>query len=300
MATQILAVDDSVTMRKILEITFAGTEFNVVAVGSGDAALAKLKSDAFGLVISDITLEPTNGYELCKQMKATAPSTPVLLLSSRQNPYDANAGSASGADDHIDKPFDTQQMIDRVQKMLREGVTAAAPAAAPAAQVTAASAAAAGQGRAKTLIYGGPGSPGAPAPAPAAAADRPGGSTLPSATPVAAKPAGGSAGMRFPQQAPAASRAPAAPAAQPAPQPAARPAAQPAPAAAPVAAAAAPAVANAVNGQLAAKVADLGLTPAQVDAVLALSRELVERVVWEVVPQLAETLIKEEIARLTR
>ncbi len=46
--------------------------------------------------------------------------------------------------------------------------------------------------------------------------------------------------------------------------------------------------------------AQLGLTPQQADAVLALSRDLVERVVWEVVPQLAEALIKEEIARLTK
>jgi hypothetical protein len=45
---------------------------------------------------------------------------------------------------------------------------------------------------------------------------------------------------------------------------------------------------------------ELGLTSQQTDAVLALSRELIERVVWEVVPALAETLIKEEIARLTK
>ena len=44
----------------------------------------------------------------------------------------------------------------------------------------------------------------------------------------------------------------------------------------------------------------MGLTPAQVEGVLALSREVIEQVVWEVVPQLAETLIKEEIARLTK
>jgi hypothetical protein len=55
-----------------------------------------------------------------------------------------------------------------------------------------------------------------------------------------------------------------------------------------------------VNGQLAGKLGDLGLNPAQVEAVLALSREVVERVVWEVVPQLAEAIIKEEITRLTR
>ncbi|MGH7296128.1 MAG: hypothetical protein ACRELB_14390, partial [Polyangiaceae bacterium] len=69
---------------------------------------------------------------------------------------------------------------------------------------------------------------------------------------------------------------------------------------APVAAPPAAPVAAAVNGHLAGKLGDLGLSPAQVEAVLALSREVVERVVWEVVPQLAETIIKEEITRLTK
>jgi hypothetical protein len=59
-------------------------------------------------------------------------------------------------------------------------------------------------------------------------------------------------------------------------------------------------MANAVNGHLAGKLSDLGLSTSQADAVLALSREVVERVVWEVVPQLAEAIIKEEILRLTR
>jgi hypothetical protein len=53
------------------------------------------------------------------------------------------------------------------------------------------------------------------------------------------------------------------------------------------------------NGPLANQLAGLGLTEAQVAAVLALSRDIVEKVVWEVVPVLAETMIKEEIRRLT-
>jgi hypothetical protein len=59
-------------------------------------------------------------------------------------------------------------------------------------------------------------------------------------------------------------------------------------------------VSSAVNGHLAGKLGNLGLTPQQAEAVLALSREVVERVVWEVVPQLAEAIIKEEIVRLTK
>jgi len=80
--------------------------------------------------------------------------------------------------------------------------------------------------------------------------------------------------------------------------PAAPPAAAPA-AHAPAPASAVAAVASATNGQLAAKLAHLGLTDAQVSAVLALSRDVVEKVVWEVVPVLAETMIREEIKRLT-
>jgi hypothetical protein len=75
------------------------------------------------------------------------------------------------------------------------------------------------------------------------------------------------------------------------------PAAAPAPSAE---AQARPIVSAATNGHLAGKLGELGLSPQQVDAVLALSREVVEKVVWEVVPQLAETIIKEEIARLVK
>src|SRR5438128_1535057 len=105
-ASTLLAVDDSVTMRKVLEITFAGPDFRVVTAPSGDAALQKLKSDKPDIVVCDITLEPKNGYDLCRAIKQASPNTPVLLLSSKQNPFDAAKGQASLADDHMDKPFD--------------------------------------------------------------------------------------------------------------------------------------------------------------------------------------------------
>jgi CheY-like chemotaxis protein len=262
----ILAVDDSVTMRKILEITFAGTDFQLVAVGSGDEAAGALRNGNVGIVICDNSLEG-DGYEVARQLKATAPGVPLLFLSSRQNPYDAGRGSAARVDDHMDKPFDTQQLIDRVNKLATGGVgaTVAGPATAPSAAPAPSAAA-----KNRTMAYGAPAAPAAAAP----------------------KTAGFGAGGLG-----------AKPAAAPAPAPAARP--QPtAPSAAPAPRAAAPAAISAAvgaaNGQLAAKAGELGLSPQQADAILALSRELIERVVWEVVPTLAETLIKEEISRLTK
>ena len=61
-----------------------------------------------------------------------------------------------------------------------------------------------------------------------------------------------------------------------------------------------PAAAAAVNGQMAARLEELGLNAQQIEGVLALSRDVIERVVWEVVPVMAETIIREEIARLTK
>ena len=107
----------------------------------------------------------------------------------------------------------------------------------------------------------------------------------PKASPAAKPPAAASP--------PAPAKPPAAPA-PPKPAPAEPAAAKPAPAAAPAAAA------TAAGGDMAKKLDALGLSKEQVEAVLALSREVVEQVVWEVVPDLAETLIKEEIARLTQ
>jgi CheY-like chemotaxis protein len=274
-ASTLLAVDDSVTMRKVLEITFAGPDFRVVTVPNTDTALQKLASDRPDLVIADLSLEP-NGYDLCKAIKKASPATPVLLLSSKQNAFDAAKASAAQADDHMDKPFDTQQMIDKVKKLLAAqagkpaGAAAAAPAPAPA-PAAAAPVAARPAPAAPVPVAAAPApAPAAPAPVPQRAKtliyNPPTGAPPPAAAPVAARPA------------PA-------------------PVAAPAPAAAPIAAAP---VAAHVNGQMATKLGELGLTAAQVDAVLALSREVVERVVWEVVPVLAETIIKEELARLTK
>ena len=77
MPSTVLAVDDSVTMRRVLEITFAGSDFNVITVESADAALQKLKAIKPDVVVTDVTLDPKNGYDLCEAAApaAAAPRT---------------------------------------------------------------------------------------------------------------------------------------------------------------------------------------------------------------------------------
>jgi len=284
----LIAVDDSATMRKVIEITFVGEDFNVHTSSDRSGLLAKLSENPSAVVI-DTTLEGDDGYAICKEVRSKAPRAAIVLMASRYTPYDQARGKDAGADDYVDKPFDTQQLIDKVKKAIgaRESAGPAVAAAAPAPAPQPAP------------------PPPAPAPMPRLSQEQ-----SPAPAPAAPKPyQPGPAPQRsgtlmFAVDGPA---VPPAPGAAPAPPKPAMPApiaakpapAPPAPAPPPVVAAAAP-IAAATNGQLAPKLAQLGLSASQIESVLALSREVVEQVVWEVVPQLAEAIIKEEIARLTK
>ena len=294
MPKTILAVDDSATMRKVLEITFGGEDFRVVTAEGISSALSRLGEDPLAAVI-DTSLGSDDGYALAKEIRSRDGKIALVLMASRGTPYDAGRGKDAGVDDFIDKPFDTQALIDKVKKALAArdaqkaaGVPAAAPAvsprppgvspvAPPAPSISAKPAWSSAQ-RTHTLSFeGGPG--GGPALQPPSIVGRP-------AAPASPSKATGT---------------PIAPAVRPASAVPVAPA--PAPAPAPVSRAAAPTVdaaASAATSKLAPKLGELGLTPQQADAVLALSREVIERVVWEVVPLLAETLIREEITRLTK
>jgi len=238
-------------MRKVLGITFATDEFEAVLAESPQQAMSQLDQLRPDMVLLDVTLGEVNGYDLCRQVKSRVPGTPVMILSSRQQPYDPVRGAEVQADDFIDKPFDTQQLRDKVKKLVATNGARAVPAKA----------------------------------SPTAAPLRP--ASIPRTPPPAMPPPPTAAPAARP---PAPSHGRGAPLNTPVPPP-------------PPVTYAQGAVGNAVasNGAaLKARLEGLDLTADQVQAVLALSREVIERVVWEVVPVLAETLIKEEIQRLTR
>ncbi|MCA9590126.1 MAG: response regulator, partial [Myxococcales bacterium] len=131
MSKTLLAVDDSVTMRKVLEITFSGEDFNVLGAESSQAALSMLTQNPDVCVI-DTTLGSEDGYALAKEVRKRAPGAAIILLSSRYNPFDQARGRDAGADDFADKPFDTQQLIDKVHKAISARSAGGAAAAAPA------------------------------------------------------------------------------------------------------------------------------------------------------------------------
>jgi CheY-like chemotaxis protein len=306
----VLCVDDSATMQMVADITFRGTDFQYVGARSVDEALQKAKAGKPAVVLADSAMPGKTGYDLCQELKASMPDVPVVILVGNGAPYDAAKGTAVGADANLPKPWDTQTMLEKVTEIVAKGATAkpgaaaAAPAAAkPAAAATPAPAAAAAANqppRSATIM----GMPTIKMPAGVAPTVTPAPAPVPAKTqamavpPVAANLAA-SAGLR----------PPAAPAAQPA-------AAAPAAASAPVISGVggmnrAPMVAGnptkrsklvdamlAKMGQRLAEATGLAEGSPELAALLKLSAEVVERVVWEVVPDLAEQIIRENLEQL--
>ena len=134
MPKQILLVEDSVTMQKVVQIAFAREDYEVRSATSADEALSRLREARPDIVVADAGLTGKSGYDLAAAVKAD-PATkdvPVLLLTGNFNPYDEARGQRSGVDAFLVKPFDTQSVIDKVNGLVR-GRPATATATAPAA-----------------------------------------------------------------------------------------------------------------------------------------------------------------------
>jgi CheY-like chemotaxis protein len=301
----VLCVDDSATMQMVADITFRGTDFQYVGARSVDEALQKAKAGKPAVVLADSQMPGKTGYDLCQELKASMPDVPVVILVGNGAPYDAAKGTQVGADANLPKPWDTQTMLEKVTEIVAKGATAkpGQAAAAPAAAKPAAAAA---------------------APAAAAAANQPPRSATIMGMPTIKMPAGVAPTVTPP--APAKTQAMAVPpvAANLAASAGLRPPAQPAAAAssAPAASSAAPVIAGvgmnrspmvagnptkrsklvdamlAKMGQRLAEATGLAEGSPELTALVKLSTEVVERVVWEVVPDLAEQIIRENLEAL--
>jgi CheY-like chemotaxis protein len=139
MKRRILLADDSVTIQKVIELTFMDEDYEVRAVSNGDEAVALLSEMKPDFVIADVHMPGANGYEVCRRAKALRPELPVLLLVGTFEPFDEAQAAAVGADSFLKKPFDSQELLQRVDELLAAKaptiampVTAASPAVTPA------------------------------------------------------------------------------------------------------------------------------------------------------------------------
>ncbi|WP_305041050.1 response regulator [Geoalkalibacter sp.] len=140
MSKKLLLADDSITIQKVIGITFANEDVALAIADNGDSALALARADRPDLILADVLMPGLDGYELCAAVKnePALRGVPVLLLTGTFEPFDEDKARGAGADGWIAKPFESQALIDRVNSLLalapeRLARPAATAAVAPAA-----------------------------------------------------------------------------------------------------------------------------------------------------------------------
>ncbi len=115
---RILVVDDEESILQFVSYNLRKEGYDVTVAADGDQALELASSTTFDLVVLDIMLPGTDGYEVCRRLRAKS-DTPVLFLSARDTELDKVVGLEIGGDDYLAKPFGVRELIARVKALLR-------------------------------------------------------------------------------------------------------------------------------------------------------------------------------------
>lgn len=120
MSHKLLLADDSVTIQKVIELTFADEDIEVIAVSNGAQAISIAPIERPDIVLADVGMPERDGYEVAAFIKRT-PSlshVPVLLLTGAFEPIDEGRAKAAGCDGVLVKPFEPQMVISRVKDLI--------------------------------------------------------------------------------------------------------------------------------------------------------------------------------------
>jgi len=118
--TKILIVDDEESLRSLIEIYLSNNNYEVISASNGREALEKIDRDKPEIIVSDIMMPEMDGYELLGILKGSAEYSdiPVIMLTSMDEDMDKIHGLSAGADDYMTKPFNMEELLLRIEKLL--------------------------------------------------------------------------------------------------------------------------------------------------------------------------------------
>ena len=116
---KILIAEDDTELRQLFAYVLTRNGYAAKGVGNGREALEALDKEYFDLIISDIMMPAMDGYELVRQLRAAGSTTPVLMITARDAFDDMRTGFLAGTDDYMVKPVNVNEMVLRVQALLR-------------------------------------------------------------------------------------------------------------------------------------------------------------------------------------
>ena len=118
MPRTLLLADDSLTIRKVVELTFGDTDNRVESVGTGSEAIDRFAAVRPDVVLADVVMPGPSGYAVCRAVKSSDHPVPVLLLAGTFEAFDPEEARACGADGHLTKPFDSRTLVEWVGNLL--------------------------------------------------------------------------------------------------------------------------------------------------------------------------------------
>jgi CheY-like chemotaxis protein len=119
---KLLLADDSITIQKVVNLTFADEGIEVITVGDGDSAMDKLEEVKPDLIMADVNMPGLNGYQICERIRQSEDlkKTPVILLVGSFEPFDEAEAKRVGANDFLTKPFQSiRQLVSKVTDLLQ-------------------------------------------------------------------------------------------------------------------------------------------------------------------------------------
>lgn len=127
---KILIVDDDENIAELISLYLTKECFETSIVYDGESALEAVKTFRPNLILLDLMLPGIDGYQVCREVRSSS-SIPIIMLSAKGEIFDKVLGLELGADDYMEKPFDTKELVARVRAVLRRYKPAALPAAEP-------------------------------------------------------------------------------------------------------------------------------------------------------------------------
>ena len=115
---KILIVDDDENIAELISLYLIKECFETMIVGDGESALTAVDSFEPNLILLDLMLPGIDGYQVCREVRAKR-QTPIIILSAKGEVFDKVLGLELGADDFMEKPFDSKELVARVKAVLR-------------------------------------------------------------------------------------------------------------------------------------------------------------------------------------
>ena len=116
---RILLVEDEENIRDVVKLNLELENYEVITADNGKTALKHFHEQHFDIVLLDVMLPEVDGFQVCEQIRLTNSNIPIMMLTAKDGALDRITGLKKGADDYLTKPFNLEEMLLRVQNLLK-------------------------------------------------------------------------------------------------------------------------------------------------------------------------------------